>query len=322
MPDQLHKPDAADLRGRGATSPWKIPWRGWRDACLRVKNQIGKDNISLISAGVSFYAFMALFPAITALLSIYGLIVAPAQMAQQLDTLRGTIPSSTMQMIQKQMTHIAASHSALGIGLIISVVLALYYASQGVGALIASLNIAYNEKEKRGFIKLYLVTFAATLAAVVFVVLMLVVIGLPGYLQHAGLPAWLTVLVRVGRWILTLGLMGATFVAIYVFAPSRDRPQIQWVSPGAIFATVVGVCASIAFSYYIAHFGSYNKMYGSVAAIVILMLWFWISTFVALIGAELNSELERQTRRGSTPGEPEAHGQRDAMAVDTVKKSH
>jgi membrane protein len=236
-------------------------------------------------------------------------------------SLQGTVPSSAMQIIQKQMRSIAhGSHSALGISLIVSILIALYSASKGAGALIKALNIVYDEDEKRGFIKLTGLTLLMTLASILFVIVMFVVIGLPTYLAHVGLPAWLDAAIRVVRWLIVLVLMMVAFAIIYALVPSRKWPKLQWTTPGAIVATVVWLIASIAFSFYIGHFSSYNKTYGSTAAIVILMLWFWISALVVLIGAEINAELEGQTRRDTTSGRAQRRGKRGAVAADKVRK--
>jgi membrane protein len=208
----------------------------------------------------------------------------------------------------------------LGISLIVSILLALYSASKGAGALIKALNIAYDEDEKRGFIKLTGLTLLMTLASVLFVIVMFVVIGLPTYLAHIGLPGWLDAVIRVIRWLIVLVLVMVAFALIYALAPSRNQPKIRWASPGAIIATVVWLIASIAFSFYISHFSSYNKTYGSTAAIVILMLWFWISALVVLIGAEINAEMEGQTRWDTTGGRAQRRGKRGAAAADSVKK--
>lgn len=309
-------------RGRDAEDPRQIPAKGWRDVLFRVKSEIGSDTLSLVAAGVAFYAFLSIFPAITALISIYGLVADPTQVANQVGSLQGTVPPSALQMIQKQMSAVASpSGSALGIGLAISLALALYSSSKGVGALITALNVAYDEDEERGFIKLKATTLAFTVGAVLFVIVMLFVISLPAYLGQLGLPVWLVVVIRIARWVVMLGFMVVALAVIYAFAPSRERPAIRWASAGAIFATVIWIIASVAFSFYIGHFSSYNKSYGSAAAIVILMTWFWISIFLILIGAEINAELEGQTRRDSTSGRRRSRGRRGALAADEVREA-
>lgn len=269
------------------------PAKGWHDALLRIKESISRDALSLMAAGVAFYAFLSLFPTITALLSIYGLMADPSHATHQLSTMPGALPGPAIQIIQKQMHTIAqGSNSTLSISLIVSIVLAAYSASKGISALISALNIVYDKDETRGFIKRTGLTLALTLASIMFAALMLLVISLPGYLPLAGLPTWLNAAISVVCWLIVLMLAIMTLATIYAVAPNRDRPQIQWATPGAIVATLVWLVASIAFSFYISHFSSYNKIYGSTAAIVILMMWFWVSAFVVLIGAEINSELE------------------------------
>jgi membrane protein len=313
---------SADWRGCEATGPANSPKPGLRDAFLRVKNAISEDNISLLAGGVAFNAFLSIFPAITALLSIYGLFAEPSQVAQQLGALQGTVPAPVLKIIQKQMSSIAnGSGSALGIGLIVSLLIAIYSASKAMRALIVALNNVYNETEKRGFLKVKLVTLVFTFAAVCFVLLMLGVIGLPSYLQHAGIPAWLDAAIRVLRWIVMLGFMSVALTLVYALAPSRRPPRMKWVSPGAILAILVWLLASIGFSFYIANFGNYNKAYGSLAAIVILMLWFWIGTFMVLIGAELNAALEPTSRMDSTRGDHTRRCGRGAAATDEKGQS-
>lgn len=310
-------------RGREADDPRQIPAKGWRDVFWRVKDEIGTDTLSLVAAGVAFYAFLSIFPAITALISIYGLVADPTQIADQVGSLKGTVPPSALQMLQKQMSAVASpSGSALGIGLAVSVGLALYSASKGVGALITALNIAYDEDEERGFIKLKATTLLFTLGAVLFVLLTLFIISMPAYLGQLGLPTWLIVVIRIARWAIMLGFMVVALAFIYAFAPSRERPKMRWTSAGAIIATILWIIASVAFSFYIGNFSSYNKTYGSAAAIVILMTWFWLSTFLVLIGAEINAEMEGQTRKDSTGGKRrEQRGRRGALAADEVREA-
>lgn len=311
-----------DERGRDVDDPRHMPSTGWRDVLLRVKTEIGRDTLSLVAAGVAFYAFLSIFPAITALISIYGLVADPTQVATQVGSLQGTVPPSALQMLQKQMTAVASpSGSALGIGLVVSLLLAIYSSSKGVGALITALNVAYDEEEERGFIKLKAITLGFTLGAIILVVVMLFVIGLPSYLGQLGLPAWLDIIIRVARWVIMLGIMVVALALLYAFAPSRESPAMRWISPGAICATILWLVASIAFSFYIGHFSNYNKTYGSAAAIVILMTWFWLSIFFVLIGAEINAELEGQTRRDSTSGRRRKKGRRGAVAADNTRES-
>jgi membrane protein len=267
--------------------------RRWRDVLLRIKDGFSYETLSLTAAGVAFFAFLSLFPAITALLSIYGLVAQPSQATQPLGSLPGALPAPAIQVIQKQMHSIAQGpNSTLGISLIASIVVALYSASKGARALVSALNIAYDEVETRGFIRITSITLLLTLASIALIIILFFVIGLPGYLPVAGLPTWLDTAISVICWLLALALVSVALAVIYAWVPNRARPRIQWVTPGALVATLAWLLASLAFSFYISHFSSYNKIYGSTAAIVILMLWFWVSALVTLIGAEINAALE------------------------------
>lgn len=312
-----------EARGRSAEGPTEIPARGLWEVLKRVLANISEDSLSLIAAGVSFYVFLSLFPAITALLSVYGIIADPAQISRETASFGNNIPPAAMQIVTKQMSAVAGSSgSALSVGFGISLVLAIYYASGGMGALISALNIVYGEHEKRGFIRLKLVTLGLTFAMGLFTILMLAVIGMPAYLQFLNLPGWFDVTIRIVCWIVMLIAMVVGLSAIYAVASSRRSPKKRWVTPGSVVATLGWLIVSIAFSFYIDHFGNYNKTYGSIAAIIILMLWFWISVFVVLLGGELNAELERQTRKDSTVGKPREIGRREAVVADKVADTH
>lgn len=322
MANQDPDGQAADeqQRGRTATRPTEVPKAGWRDVLLRVKDDITNDTLTLVAAGVAFYALLAIFPAITAAVSIYGLVADPSQIQQQLSSLQGFLPPNAMQVVQSQLKSVASSSgSALTIGLAVSILISVYSASKGIAAMITALNIVYDEEESRGFIKLKAITLLLTLASIVFaLVAMGVVIALPPLLNSFGLPNWLQIVVRAVRWLIMAALVAGAMAAMYRLAPSRNRPGWRWVSGGAVLGTVIWIIGSIGFSIYVSNFGSFNKTYGSAAAIVILMLWFWLSAFVVLLGAEVNSELERQTRRDTTTGRRQPLGERGAHAADTL----
>lgn len=266
--------------------------RGWRPTLLSLKDAVAEDRLSLIAAGVAFFVFLAIFPALTALLSIYGLVSDPAQVAQHISSLQGTLPPSTLELLQKQMSSITqGSGSSLGFALVASILVALYSASKGMGAMLSALNIAFNQSENRGFIKLKAFTLLYTLVAICFAIIMLGVIGLSMYLQTLGLPHWLDMAIQIVSWLIRLALMIAAVIALYALTPNRPRPPLRQVIPGATLATISWLIVSLGFSFYITHFNSYNKAYGSLAAIVVLLLWLWISAFVVLLGAEVNAVL-------------------------------
>lgn len=310
-------------RGRGATRPRDIPKSGWRDIALRVKDQISEDNIDMISAGVAFYLFFAIFPALLAALSIYGLFADPAQVVEQIDALTAYLPAEIHDIIGGQLTQIAdASGEALGFGVILGIGIALWSAMKGVKALMTALNVTYDEDEKRGFIKFNLIAFGLTLFILVFgVVALLFVAVVPALFAAFGSGMWTEWLISLVRWPILFLLVMVILAFLYRYAPSRDEPQWRWATPGAFLATFLWLIASLAFSFYITNFGDYNEMYGAVASIVIFLFWLYISAYVVLLGAEVNSEMERQTRRDTTTGEERPMGQRGAYAADTLGKT-
>jgi membrane protein len=313
---------AADskARGREATRPTDIPKPGWRDIAMRVKDQLSEDNIDMVAAGVAFYMFFAIFPALLAALSIYGLFADPAQVAQQIQALTEYLPAQARDVIGEQLTRIAdASGGALGWSAAISILVALWSATKGVKALMTAFNITYDETEKRGFFKFNFVAFVLTLFILVFGLVVLVIVAvIPALLAALNLDALTHWIVTLGRWPILFVLVMLILAFLYRFAPSRDEPRWRWATPGALLATVLWLIASLAFSIYVANFADYNATYGTLAAVVTLLFWFYITAYVVLLGAEVNCEMERQTRRDTTTGEEKPMGQRRAYAADTV----
>ncbi len=316
----MAKATISDARGRGATRPTDIPKPGWRDIAMRVKDQLGEDNVDMVAAGVAFYMFFAIFPALLAALSIYGLFADPAQVAQQIQALTEYLPGQAQEIIGQQLTRIAdASGQALGWSAAISILVALWSATKGVKALMTAFNITYDEAEKRGFLKFNLIALALTLFILVFGLVVLVIVAIiPPLLSALNLEALIHWVVTLGRWPVLFLLVMVVLAILYRFAPSRERPLWRWATPGAFLATLLWLLASLAFSLYVSNFADYNATYGTLAAVVILLFWFYISAYVVLLGAEVNCEMERQTRRDTTTGKEKPMGERQAYAADTV----
>jgi membrane protein len=307
-------------RGRQAQRPQDIPKPGWRDIMWRTKEEITDDHVSMVAASIAFYGLLAIFPAIAAMISIWGLLFDPQQISEQIRTVTGALPEEAAGIINSQVEAVAAgAGTGVSIAAIVGILLALYSASKGMSAMIEGLNMIYDEEEKRGFIKLNLVTLILTLGLIAMMIVALGTITvIPALLGNLGLDDTFRILLDYARWpvLVLVALIGLAI--LYRYAPSRDAPQWQWVSPGALIATVLWVIASIAFSIYVRNFGSYNETYGSLGAVVILLMWFWLSAFVVLLGAEVNCEIERQTERDTTAGADKPMGQRGAYAADTV----
>lgn len=310
-------------RGREAEKPSDITRRGWKDVALRVKDQLKEDNVTLMAAGVAFYAMLAIFPALIAALTIYGLVADPQDVTQQVGELTQPLPDDAAGLIEGALEGATgAAAGGLTIGLIASVGAALWTASGGMNGLIKGINTAYDERETRGFLKLRGLALLLTLGAIV---VGLVAIGLiavvPALLGNIGLGDEAAAALQWGRWPLLALLVITGLAIIYRFAPDRDAPQLRWVSWGAVIATVLWLIASGLFSLYVTNFGNYEATYGALAGVIILLLWLFLTSFVILLGAEINAEMERQTRKDTTKGAVDPMGRREAYAADTVGES-
>lgn len=313
-------------RGRRADTPGAIPKTGWKDILWRVWEEQSKDNVSMLAAGVAYYALLAIFPAVAALVSIYGLVADSSVIESQVSQLAGLLPPDALSILSDQAHKVASAPSqGLGFGVIFGLLLTLWSASRGTNSLVSALNIAYGEEERRGFIKLATLSLALTLAGLLFIVITLVlIVAVPAAIALIGLQdtvvGWAA---SLARWpILALAIMGVLAV-LYRYAPDRREPKWRWVSWGAVLATLVWLLGSAGFSLYVSHFGSYNETYGSVGAVVVLLLWFNLTTYVVLLGAELNAEIEHQTARDTTDEDGRGEkpmGRRGAHVADTVGK--
>lgn len=310
-------------RGREAERPGDIPARGWKDILWRLKDQIRKDRLSIIAAGVAFYALLAVFPALIALVALYGLVFDPAQVEQQMATMAGILPPDAADILTRQLHDLATTDDkALGIGAIGGLLLALWSASAGMRTLMEALNVAYDEEEKRGFFRFYGTALMLTLGAIAGTILAIaLVVALPVALKFLGLDDVLKWVVSIAVWPVLVVTMLVGLGIVYRYGPSRRQARWRWVSGGAVLATVLWIIGSLLFSFYVSKFGNYNETYGSVGAIVILLMWFLLSSYAVLIGAELNAEMERQTRKDTTDGAPKPLGARGAYAADTVGPS-
>jgi membrane protein len=296
---------------------------GWLDISYRVWNAVQRDHIDLIAAGVAFYGLLAIFPTITAFTALSGLVVEPVEVSRQLEMIENFLPKEASQIILAQAADVAGSENAgLGFAFVIGLGIALYSTSKGMASLMEGLNIAYDEVEKRGFIALKARTFVMTILLVVALVLGLVsALLLPVVFSYLALPDWLEKVLSSARWII-LGFLTVTGLSfVYRFGPSRTDAKWKWITPGAVIACLLWLAASYGFSVYVANFASYNKTFGSLAGVIILLMWLWISAYIILLGAELNGEMEAQTRRDSTVGPDRPMGTRGAVKADILGKS-
>jgi membrane protein len=307
-------------RGREASRPGEIPSRGWLDIAKRVKRQIREDKLSIIAAGVAFYGLLAVFPGLVALVGIYGLVADPAQIERQMSAVSAMLPPQAAEVLLTQLHDLASTdRTALGFGAIAGLLLALWSASAAVRTLMEALNVAYDEEESRGFIRFYGTALLLTLAGIVGVILAIgLVVALPAVLGLAGPSSVVDILLRIVRWPILALLAIVGFAVVYRYGPSRREPRWRWVSWGATVAVALWIVGSALFSLYVTRFGSYNETYGAAGAVVILLMWFLLSSYAILMGAEINAATERQTRKDTTAGGDKPMGARGAYTADTV----
>jgi membrane protein len=316
-------PSAAELPGLHAEKPTQIPWSGWKQILKRAWAENKADNMPIIAGGVAFFGFLSIFPALIALVSLYGLVASPDTVAEQVEDLSAQLPDSAAKLIGDQLNAIVAnSGSALSISLVVSILAALWSASGGVGNLVTAINLAYDEVEARNFVKLKLLSLGLTLGAVLFVLVTFSLVAVvPAIIEALPLGVVGTVLAQVARWVLLLAVFAGSLAVLYRVAPDRDAPRFSWVSLGAVVVTVIWAAVSVGFAVYVDNFGSYDKTYGAIAGVIVLMLWLYLTCYLVLLGAEINSEAEHQTAHDTTTGEPQPMGERDAQMADTLPES-
>ncbi len=307
-------------RGRQALAPWQIPWKGWKDILLRTYQQMNDNRLLAVAAGVVFYGLLALFPAITALVSSYALFAKGETINEHLSSLASFLPGGAMDIIKDQVNRVLAKGDVkLGTAFLFSFLLALWSANGGVKALIDALNVAYEEKEERGFFKLNAVSLALTVGGLIAVLVAIgAIVALPLVLSAIGLSSVMEAIIRYGRWPVLVLMVLLGLATLYRYAPSRRSPQWKWISVGSAFATVTWLIGSALLSFYLANYAHYDATYGSLGAAIGLMVWMWMSTIVILLGAELNAQIEHQTTKDTTEGGTKPIGSRGATVADTV----
>lgn len=305
--------------GGEAERPTQIPPKGWVQVVKRGWKEATADQVPLLSAGVAFYAFLALFPALIAIVSLYGIFADPTTIAAQIESLGQTLPEAARQLIVDQVNQLAGRRRALSIGAFIGIFIALFSASGGMQNLVSAVNTAYDEEEKRNFVKKRLRALLWTFGAIIFMVIMLAIVAvLPPVLEQlfgSGAIRWV---IQIVGYLLLFLIVTFALAILYRYAPDRDAPKMKWVSIGALVATLIWLLASIGFSIYTTTFGNYAKTYGTFAGIVILLLWLWLTCYAILLGAEINAETEQQTVVDTTKGPPEPLGERGAVKADSL----
>jgi membrane protein len=307
-------------RGRRARRPSQIPWRGWKDIVLRTYQETQDDRLLALAAGVAFYALVALFPAIAAGVSFYALFADAGTIGKHLSLAAGIVPSDVLDMLREEITRIGAkSDGKLTFGFLLGFGVALWSANAGMKAIFDALNIIYDEQERRGIVRLNLISLFFTVGAIGAVLLAFsAVVVFPLLLAAFGLSSVDQPLIGYLRWPVMFVLILAGTAVLYRYGPSRRLAKWRWISIGSVFVVSAWLAVSSLFSWYLGNFANYNATYGALGAVVGLMIWMWLSTIVVLVGAELNSEIEHQTSRDSTVGPEKPLGVRGAVMADTV----
>jgi membrane protein len=310
-------------RGRNAVTPSALPLEAWKDIFWRVYNEFTADRITLIAAGATFYLLLALFPALAAFVSLYGFVADPVTIADHIAFLGSVLPQGGLELIRSQLLALARqNNAALSFAFIFGLAFALWSANNGIKTLFEALNVAYDETEKRSFVRLNLLSLVFTLAAIVIGILFIVAVGVvPAVIAFVGLGGWEELLISLLRWPILFVVAAAGICVLYRYGPSREPAKWRWITWGSAFATALWLIASVLFSWYLANFADYNATYGSLGAVIGFMMWTWISVVILLLGAELDSEMEHQTARDSTTGAELPMGMRGATMADTLGAS-
>jgi membrane protein len=310
-----------DEKGHEARSPAEMPRRAWKDILKRTYKRTWDDNVALVSAGVAFYGFFALLSLLGLIVLFYGFVADPHNVIEHVRALTAVLPTQVAVLIGDQlMTAVKSSEGTKGFGILLAFLVAIYGGTNGAASVITALNIAYEEKEKRSLLRFYLLAVGMTLAALVVALAALAATAAVGYLDNV-LPQATDFTVIAGKLAgyLFLTLVAALVASIlYRFGPSREDAQWRWITPGSTFAAVTWLLLTLVFGFYVSNFTDYDASYGSLADVVALLTWMYLSAYAFVFGAELNSEIEHQTAMDSTTGSPVPMGERGAWAADNV----
>ena len=312
--------DEPERHGRTAERPQDIPARGWWDIAVRVKKEMTADNIDIIASGLALYALLAVFPALAAAVSIYGLFATPADIASHLQQVTAILPEDATKILRQQLSELSQRPAdTLSFGIIAGIGVALWSARKGIVALMKVTNVAYDEDENRGFFKQLFVSLAFTIGAVLgFLAVLLLGVAVPVGVSFLPLGSAAELVLLALRWILLFAVAVLGLAVVYRFAPDRRQAQWRWVTPGSLIAATLWLIGSLLFALYVRNWGSYGETYGALGGVVILLMWFYLTGYIIILGAEINSELERQTRKDTTVGAARPLGSRGAYSADTV----
>jgi membrane protein len=307
-------------RGRHARHPAELPPAGWRDILLRVWQKLGEDHTSLVAAGIALNTLLAVFPALAVAVLIYGLFSSSADVAADIKPFIEILPPDAAKLLQDQLQSLVRPpHVKLGVGAVVSALLAFWSARQGIVAAMTATNIAYYERERRGFLRQILISLGFTLGAVAaFLVMLALGVAVPLVLQILPLGPAAAAAILVFRWVLLWLFAAGALAVVYRYAPDRNNAQWQWVTWGSAVAATLWLLASVLFELYVKNFSNYGVTYGALGGVIVLIMWFYLGGFAVVLGAEINAEMEHQTAVDTTDGPPKPMGQRGAYVADTL----
>lgn len=307
-----------------ARSPLEFSLRDWWTIIKNTWSETHADNVSIVAAGVAFFTLLAIFPLITACLSLYGYFADPSEVQGLLNNVNSVLPADAWEILNRQITAvITAPNAGLGLGIAIGLLIALWSAGAGIRAIMRAMNIAYGERETRNLATFYAIAASMTLSMIIFVwVALAIIIGVPAVLHLLKLDDAISAFSRALPWVLLVSMFGFASGVLYRFGPSRRPAKKRWVFPGIVFTTLTWLLISFGFSKFVGAFGNYNAIYGSLSAVIILLIWFWLTAFTVIVGAELNAEMERHTTVDTTRGPDRPLGERGAAMADYVHNEY
>jgi len=305
--------------GAAVESPGQLGWPAWRAIFGRVWVNSGRHNIGLMAGGVAFYAFLSFVPLLGALVMTYGLIADPEVVAQHMRLIIDVVPADAARLIYDQLVSLTTTAAdKKGVGLIVALTVSIFGASRASGGMMSALNVIYEQEDRRGILRGTGVSAVLVIGAVLVGIAGVLAASVLGFVQDliSGIGPVAAALVRIVTWAIAGLLASVTIGATYRFAPYRANARWQWLSVGAVLATVLWLLATLGFGFYASHFAGYDATYGSLSAIVVLMMWLYLSAYAVLIGGLVNAEAERQTSVDTTTGRPKAMGSRGATVAD------
>lgn len=307
--------------GRRARWPGGIPLRGWWTVGKRVVGQLGQDHVPMVAAGMAFFGFLAIFPALAGFVILFGLVADPYTVTDYLIPMRDLVPGQVFELVATQLEKVAGeTDTALGFGLLVSLGFAVWSSARGATALLTAMDIAYNEGPRSGWIRPKLTALLFTLAGLAFAVMAVgLLAAVPAAVAMMRIGEPLEMLLLGTRWFVLAGLVLLALGLLYRYGPNRREARLSWVTPGSVLATVVWIAASWGFARYVANVNDYNETFGALGAVVVLLMWLYLSAYIVCLGAELNAELELYTAADTTVGGYQPRGGRGAFVADNTR---